>query len=85
MILFGCLLACLMLGGMLYCLPVRATLEKLWLHLFGVRVRVVKGRALPPAKQPGIPPSRYHQLPPPRVRTWVRSGALSPQAPEGAG
>src|SRR5262249_14966915 len=69
MILFWCLCACLVFGGLLARRPVRTALEELRLHLFGVRVRVPREQSLPAPHRPGPNPSGGEYWPAHRVVT----------------
>jgi hypothetical protein len=70
MILFWFLCVCLLLVGLALCTEVRAALGDLWLHCFGVRVRVRRLNRQTGSVAPRSPP--HDRLPPPRVIT--RSG-----------
>jgi hypothetical protein len=67
MILFWCLCVSLVLGGLALRREVRAALEDLRLHLFGVRVRVRRVPTGPAPRRRASPPSRHDFCPPPRV------------------
>jgi hypothetical protein len=69
MILLWYLCLCLVLAGLALLCRARPALENLWLHLFGVRVRVARPR--PPVAPPvsRLPPSRSDHWPTPRVET----------------
>jgi hypothetical protein len=69
MILFWCLCAWLVFVALLARRQVRAALEELRLHLFGVRVRVRVSKALPTPHRPGHDPSWKDSWPAHRVVT----------------
>ncbi|HWG44008.1 MAG TPA: hypothetical protein VN688_14615 [Gemmataceae bacterium] len=67
MTLFWLLCVCLLLVGLAVCPQVRAALEDLWLHWFGVRQPVPRSSERPIPVPPRSPP--HDRLPPFRVIT----------------
>lgn len=76
MSLIWCLCVCLVILGLAFRHSVRATLQDLWLHCRGQRVRVPARTVRPFLDRPVAPPSRQGYWPPTQVSTWV--GPLPP-------
>lgn len=68
MILLCCLCVCLVIGGWVYHRPLGAAVAALRLSLFGARVRVPAGPAVPLRRERAARPQLGH-VPPPRVAT----------------